>query len=120
MHSDYPILGQGTVLSNDWASVKNASIKPLHDLILVRKIEFNITESGIVIPSLARQEAYFGLVLEASDATRTTDGKLCPLMVHKGDTIMFAGEGIPITVNDEKLFFLRENEVFAILKPAQN
>lgn len=106
--------GQGT------ANVSNCTVKPLHDFVLVRRVSEETTlESGLIIPETLKFDAFYGVVAEASDCARAKDGQLSPLMLKKGDHIMYVVEDPPsIKVGGEDLYFVRESEVFCILIPA--
>lgn len=105
--------------SQGTANVNNCSVKPLHDFVLVRKISNEaILDSGLIIPETLKFDAYYGVIAEASEAARGRDGQLTPLMVKKGDHIMYVVEDPPsIKVGDEDLYFVKEEQIFCVLIP---
>lgn len=93
-------------------------IKPLHDRLLVRPLDAEtVTKSGIVIPDTAAEKPFTGKVLVVGHGRKSEDGKLIPLVVKEGDTVMYnqyAGQKVKIE-NDEHLI-LKEDEIMAIVE----
>jgi chaperonin GroES len=95
------------------------SFTPLHDKILVRRIEIEgeITRGGIIIPDSAKEKAYEGEVLAVGKGKSNDEGKVFPLDVKAGDSILFgqyAGSRVPALGDD--IYVMREEEVLGILK----
>lgn len=93
-------------------------IIPLHDRILVKRIEQETkTKSGIIIPDTAQNEKPTeGEVIAVGTGTRDQNGKLIPLDVKVGDVILFAKwGGNEIKVDGEEYLIIKESDVLAIV-----
>lgn len=94
------------------------NIKPLHDRVLVRRIEEDAkSPGGIIIPDTAKEKPMEGEVLAVGGGARDDNGKLVPLDVKKGDCILFGKwSGTEVTVNGEELVIMRESDVMGVLE----
>lgn len=98
----------------------SSGIVPLHDRVVVREIGAEDaerkTESGIIIPVTVKEDkgAKRGRVI-AKGPGRYEDGKLLPMGVAVGDTVLFQW-GDEVTIDGEKYSILRESEIIAIIK----
>jgi chaperonin GroES len=94
------------------------SFTPLHDRILVRRVEE--TESirgGIIIPDSAKEKPQEGEVISVGKGKSNDEGKVFPLDVKAGDRILFGKySGTEIKIDGEELLIMREEEVLGILK----
>jgi len=92
-------------------------IKPLHDRILVRRMEEErTTAGGIVIPDSATEKPDQGEVLATGDGKVGDDGKTRPLAVKAGDKILFGKyAGTTIKVDGDELLVMREDDVMAVI-----
>jgi chaperonin GroES len=94
------------------------SFTPLHDRILVRRVEE--TESirgGIIIPDSAKEKPQEGQVISVGKGKSNDEGKVFPLDVKAGDRILFGKySGTEIKIDGEELLIMREEEVLGILK----
>ena len=99
----------------------DVKVRPLHDRILVRRVEEpETTRGGIVIPDTAKDKPQHGIVVAVGKGKVTEDGKVLPLDVKEGDRIVFskyAGTEIN-TASGEEYLIMRENEVLGILTGA--
>jgi len=91
---------------------------PLHDRILVRRVEEQeTTRGGIIIPDTAKDKPQEGEVLAVGKGKVKEDGKVVPLDVKPGDRILFGKyAGTEIKIEDEEFLILREDEVLAIIE----
>ena len=93
-------------------------VRPLHDRLLVKRIEEEKkTKGGLIIPDTAKEKPMEGDVIAAGRGKVGEDGKLRPLDVHKGDRVLFtkyAGSEIQLA-GDEHLI-IREDDVLAVLE----
>ena len=91
---------------------------PLHDRILVRRIEENETvRGGIIIPDSAKEKPQEGEVISVGKGKSNDEGKVFPLDVKKGDRVLFGKySGTEIRIDGEELLIMREEEVLGILK----
>lgn len=95
------------------------NIRPLHDKILVRRIDApQMTKGGIIIPDTAKEKSQEGEVIAVGNGRILEDGKVIPLEVKKGDRIIFSKYGgTEIKLNGEEYVILDESDVLAILEP---
>ena len=95
-----------------------ASFTPLHDRILVRRIEEGESiRGGIIIPDSAKEKPQQGEVLSVGKGKSNDEGKVFPLDVKAGDSILFGKySGTEIKIDGEELLIMREEEVLGILK----
>jgi chaperonin GroES len=93
-------------------------VRPLHDRLIVRRIEEKETASGgIVIPDSAREKPMEGEVLAAGDGKLLDDGTKRPLDVKAGDRVLFGKySGTEIKVDGEDVLIVREDDVLAIVE----
>ena len=95
-------------------------VRPLHDRILIRRIEEteNI-RGGIIIPDTAKEKPQEGIVVAAGNGKILDDGTRLNLEVKEGDHILFGKySGTDIKVEGEEYLILREDEVLGILAEA--
>jgi chaperonin GroES len=92
-------------------------MKPLHDRIIVRRIEEGEQKiGGIIIPDSAKEKPQQGKVIAVGNGKIKDDGKRIPLDVKEGDTILFGKySGQEIKINGEEHLIMREDEVLAIV-----
>jgi chaperonin GroES len=90
---------------------------PLHDRILVRRVEEQETTStGIIIPDVAKDKPQEGEVLAVGKGKINEDGKVLPLDVKAGDRILFGKySGTDIVFDGEEYLIMREDEVLGIV-----
>ena len=93
-------------------------IRPLHDRVIVRRVEEKkTTASGLIIPDSSTEKPSRGEVVAVGNGRISADGKVIPLDVVVGDTVMFGQySGAEITVDDEKLLVMSEDEIVAIIE----
>ncbi|MSO65208.1 MAG: co-chaperone GroES [Alphaproteobacteria bacterium] len=93
-------------------------IKPLHDRVLVRRLEEDTkTAGGIIIPDTAKEKPSQGKVLAAGPGARGEDGKIVPLDVKKGDKILFGKwSGSEVRVDGEDLLIMKESDIMGIIE----
>jgi chaperonin GroES len=94
-----------------------AKFTPLHDRILVRRIEEGeTTRGGIIIPDSAKEKPQEGEVVSAGKGKINEEGKVRPLDVKEGDRILFGKySGTEIKLDGEDFIIMREEEVLGIL-----
>ncbi len=93
-------------------------VRPLHDRILVERIdEEEKTPGGIIIPDTAKEKPSQGRVVAVGNGKKTEDGKVIPLEVKVGDKILFGKyAGTEIKIEGKEYLMMREDEVFAIIE----
>ena len=91
--------------------------KPLHDRVLIRRIEDNErTVGGIIIPDTAKEKPMEGEVIAVGTGTRTEDGRVQPLDVKKGDRILFGKwTGTEVKIDGEELLIMKESDIMGII-----
>src|SRR6201993_2141616 len=97
-----------------------AKFTPLHDRVLVRRVEeAETTRGGIIIPDSAKDKPQEGEVIAAGKGKVNEDGKVFPLAVKEGDRILFGKySGTEIKLDGEDYVIMREEEVLGILTGA--
>jgi len=92
-------------------------VRPLHDRLLVRRIEEKErARGGIIIPDTAREKPMQGKVLAVGKGRVLENGKKLPLDVKVGDRILFGKySGTEIKIDGEEVLIVREDEVLAIM-----
>jgi len=93
---------------------------PLHDRILVRRVEeAETTRGGIIIPDSAKDKPQEGEVISAGKGKISEEGKVRPLDVKEGDRILFGKySGTEIKLDGEDFIIMREEEVLGIITGA--
>jgi chaperonin GroES len=93
------------------------TFRPLHDRVLVRRIEAATkTAGGIIIPDTAQEKPQEGEVVATGSGLRAEDGTLTPLDVKAGDKILFGKwSGSEIKINGEDLLIMKESDVLGIV-----
>lgn len=92
-------------------------VRPLHDRLLVRRIEEKETaRGGIIIPDTAREKPTEGKVLAVGNGRLLENGTKVPLDVKAGDRVLFGKySGTELTIDGEDVVVVREDEVLAIM-----
>ena len=92
-------------------------IRPLHDRIIVRRLEEGEqTVGGIIIPDTAKEKPQRGTVIAAGNGKVSDDGTRVPLDVKVGDVILFGKYTSPeVRLNGEEYLIMREDEVLAVI-----
>jgi chaperonin GroES len=98
-----------------------AKFTPLHDRVLVRRVEeAETTRGGIIIPDTAKDKPQEGEIIAVGKGKVNEDGKVRPLDVKEGDRVLFGKySGTEIKIDDEELIIMREEEVLGILSGAK-
>jgi chaperonin GroES len=97
-----------------------AKFSPLHDRILVRRVEeASTTRGGIIIPDSAKDKPQEGEVISTGKGRTNDEGKTFPLAVKEGDRILFGKySGTEIKIDGEEFIIMKEEEVLGILTGA--
>ena len=93
------------------------SFRPLHDRVLVRRVEAEEkTAGGIIIPDSAKEKPAEGEVVAVGNGAKAEDGKVTPLDVKVGDRILFGKwSGTEVKVNGEDLLIMKESDILGII-----
>ena len=93
-------------------------VKPLHDRVIVMRVEEEEkTKGGIIIPDTAKEKPVEGEVVAVGDGKVADDGKKIPLEVKAGDKILFGKyAGTEIQIDGEEHLIMREDDIIAIVE----
>ncbi|MEX0644941.1 MAG: co-chaperone GroES [Parvularculaceae bacterium] len=92
------------------------AFRPLHDRVLVRRIEEDDKVGSIIIPDTAKEKPQQGEVMAIGPGARNEDGKLTPLDVKKGDKILFGKwSGSEVKISGEELLIMKESDILGII-----
>jgi len=96
------------------------AFRPLHDRVLVRRIEAEEkTRGGIIIPDTAKEKPIEGEVIAVGSGSRDEQGKIHPLDVKAGDRILFGKwSGTEVKLDGEDLLVMKESDIMGVLDKA--
>ncbi len=94
------------------------NIKPLHDKVLIKRVdEETKTAGGIIIPDTAKEKPSEGIVEAVGNGFRAEDGKIIPMSVKAGDRVLFGKwAGTEIKINGEARLIIKESDILAIVE----
>src|SRR5437868_11283936 len=97
--------------------VQPMGFRPLHDRVLVRRVEAEAkTAGGIIIPDTAQEKPQEGEVVSVGTGARDDDGKVTPLDVKAGDKILFGKwSGTEVKIDGEDLIIMKESDILGIV-----
>ena len=92
--------------------------RPLHDRVLVRRVEAEEkTAGGIIIPDTAKEKPQEGEVIAVGSGSRAEDGTITPLDVKAGDRILFGKwSGTEVRIDGEDLLIMKESDILGIVE----
>ncbi len=92
--------------------------RPLHDRVLVKRVESDTkTKGGIIIPDTAQEKPMEGKVIAVGSGVRGEDGKLVALDVKKNDRILFGKwSGTEVKVDGDELIIMKESDILGIIE----
>ena len=95
-------------------------LRPLHDRVLIRRVEPEAkTAGGILIPDTAQEKPMEGEVVAAGSGARDKDGKLHPLDVKTGDRVLFGKwSGTEVKLDGEELMIMKESDIMGVVDHA--
>ena len=93
-------------------------LNPLHDRVVVKRIEADTqTSSGIIIPDNVQEKPDQGIVLAVGEGRQTKDGAVIPVSVSDNDKVLFGKHaGQQVKVKGEEILILNEEEIYAIIE----
>ncbi len=93
------------------------NIKPLHDKVLIQRVENETTSAGgIIIPDSAQEKTQIGIVKAVGQGKFNSDGTLRPLNVKAGDSVLFGKfSGTEIKLEGQEYLIIREEEILGIV-----
>ncbi len=94
------------------------NFKPLHDRVLVRRIEVEEkTAGGLIIPDTAKEKPQEGEVIAVGEGARKDSGELIPMSVKPGDRILFGKwSGSEVVIDGEEYLIMKESDILGILE----
>jgi len=93
-------------------------LRPLHDRILVERLEeATTTKGGIIIPDSAKEKPAEGKVIAAGTGKRTDDGQIIPLEIKIGDRILFGKySGTEVKIEGDEYLIMREDDILGVIE----
>ncbi|MFO7728556.1 MAG: co-chaperone GroES [Desulfonatronovibrio sp.] len=94
------------------------NLKPLHDRVLVKRLEEEeVTKGGIIIPDTAKEKPIKGKVVAAGPGKTTDEGKAVPMSVKNGDSVLFNKyAGTEVKIDGVEHLVMREDDILAIIE----
>jgi chaperonin GroES len=91
--------------------------RPLHDRVVIRRIEEEEkTRGGIIIPDTAKEKPMEGEVVAAGPGARNEEGKIQPLDVKAGDRVLFGKwSGTEVKLDGEELIIMKESDIMGVI-----
>jgi chaperonin GroES len=95
--------------------------RPLHDRVLVRRIDADEkTAGGIIIPDTAKEKPQHGEIIAAGPGTRNDKGEIVPLDVNAGDEVLFGKwSGTEVKIDGEELLIMKESDILGVVEAAR-
>jgi len=97
--------------------MSKTSFRPLHDRVVVRRVDVEEkTAGGIIIPDTAKEKPQEGLIVAAGPGVRDEQGKLVPLDVKAGDRVLFGKwSGTEVKLDGEDVLIMKESDILGVL-----
>jgi chaperonin GroES len=97
------------------------AFRPLHDRVVVRRIEEDErTAGGIIIPDTAKEKPMQGEIVAVGPGARNEKGELVPLELKKGDTVLFGKwSGTEVKIDGEDLMIMKESDILGVIEGAR-
>ena len=94
------------------------SFRPLHDRVVVRRVDSEEkTAGGIIIPDTAKEKPSEGVIVSVGPGARDDAGKVTPLDVKSGDRVLFGKwSGTEVKVNGEDLLIMKESDIMGVIE----
>ncbi|MEL6417501.1 MAG: co-chaperone GroES [Pseudomonadota bacterium] len=94
------------------------ALKPLHDRVLVRRVESDEkTSGGLIIPDSAKEKPAEGIIVAVGAGAKDDDGDRIAMDVKEGDKILFGKwSGTEVTVDGEELLMMKESDIMGIIE----
>src|SRR5579859_6906111 len=110
----------GFILRQSLGGEFSMKFRPLHDRVVVRRIEEDVkTAGGIIIPDTAKEKPQQGEVVAVGPGARNEKGELVTLDVKAGDRILFGKwSGTEVKIDGEELLIMKESDILGVLEGA--
>jgi len=94
------------------------AFKPLHDRVLVSRVESDDkTQGGLIIPDTAKEKPQEGIVVACGDGARKDNGELIAPSVKEGDKVLFGKwSGTEVTIDGQEYLIMKESDILGIVK----
>ncbi|MDJ0946881.1 MAG: co-chaperone GroES [Kiloniellales bacterium] len=94
--------------------------RPLHDRVMVRRVDQEEkTSGGIIIPETAQEKPMEGEIVAVGSGTRTEDGKILALDVKAGDRVLFGKwSGTEVKIDGQDYLIMKESDIMGIIEPS--
>ena len=94
------------------------SFRPLHDRVVVRRVDSDEkTAGGIIIPDTAQEKPSEGEVVAVGTGARAEDGSVTPMDVKAGDRVLFGKwSGTEVTIDGEELLIMKESDIMGVIE----
>jgi chaperonin GroES len=98
------------------------NFKPLHDRVVVRRVDSEEkTAGGIIIPDTAQEKPSEGEVVAVGSGARAEDGSVTPMDVKAGDRVLFGKwSGTEVTIDGEELLIMKESDIMGVIDTKKN
>ncbi|WEX91739.1 co-chaperone GroES (plasmid) [Sinorhizobium garamanticum] len=95
----------------------STNFRPLHDRVVVRRVESEEkTKGGVIIPDTAKEKPQEGEIVAVGSGARDESGKVVPLDVKSGDRVLFGKwSGTEVKINGEDLLIMKEADIMGII-----
>jgi chaperonin GroES len=115
-----PVIPLGTGIERPNRERKSMKFRPLHDRIVIRRIEGEEkTKGGIIIPDTAKEKPQEGEVIAVGPGARDESGKFVPLDVKAGDRVLFGKwSGTEVKIDGEDMLIMKESDVMGVIEGA--
>jgi len=93
------------------------AFKPLHDRVLVRRVESEEkTKGGLIIPETAKEKPAEGEIIAVGEGARKDSGELIEMAVKTGDRVLFGKwSGTEVTIDGEELMIMKESDILGVI-----
>ncbi len=94
------------------------SFRPLHDRVVVRRVDSDEKSTGgIIIPDTAQEKPSEGEIVAVGTGARAEDGSVTPMDVKAGDRVLFGKwSGTEVTIDDEELLIMKESDIMGVIE----
>ena len=91
--------------------------RPLHDRVVVKRLEEHKTKGGIIIPDTVKEKPQEGEILSVGPGGRDEAGKLIPIDIQVGDRVLFGKwSGTEVKIDGEDLLIMKESDIFGVVE----
>jgi len=104
-------------LSGDEVTMAKTKFRPLHDRVVVKRIEAEEkTAGGIIIPDTAKEKPMQGEIVAVGPGGRDENGKLTPIDVKAGDKVLFGKwSGTEVKLDGDELLIMKESDIMGVI-----